>query len=142
MGVGGESSRVTRLLKRPFGHEWSNPKRLTQPFGHEWSNQPLNHGSCEAFGGDRGGDQHGSRLVHDFVAMSLLQSLERGGDLFARSIAARPQPQLTPARTLEHRQLNPHLRDWRSWLPFLDPRPDEPEQLDRAAQRMPHHRFA
>lgn len=68
--------------------------------------------------------------------MTFLQSLERGDHLFARSIAARPQPQLPPARCFEHWQLDPELGDRRAWLPLLDPWADEPKQLGGARERM------
>src|SRR5229473_3697281 len=76
------------------------------------------------------------------VAPPFLQSLERRDHLLAGSIAARPQPQLPPPRTLEHRQLDPQLGDRCARLPFLDPRADEAEQLRRAAQRMTHDSLA
>src|SRR5439155_10158640 len=70
------------------------------------------------------------------------QALEGGRDLVAGAITARPQPQLTPARGFEHRQLDPHLVDGRVRLPRLDPRPREAEQLRGAAERMPDDGFA
>src|SRR6266481_5981906 len=74
--------------------------------------------------------------------MALLQSLERGGDLVAVAVAARPQPQLTPAGGFEHWQLDPHLGDGRVRLPRLDPRAGEAEQLPGAAERMSDDGFA
>ena len=55
------------------------------------------------------------------VAEAFLQTLHRGDDFIARTVAARPQPQLTPSRPFEDRQLDPQLRDRRTRLPFLDP---------------------
>src|SRR5438094_9122113 len=79
-------------------------------------------------------------LNHD-VAEAFLQPLEGGDDLFARPIAARPQPELTASGTLQHRQLDPQLRDRCARLPLLDPRPDQAEKLCLAAQRMPDDRL-
>src|SRR5207248_3501620 len=83
-----------------------------------------------------------ARLADDRIAVSFLQSLEGSADLVAVAITARPQPQLTPARRFQHRQLNPHLGDWRVRLPRLDPRAGEAEQLGGAAERMPDDGFA
>src|SRR5206468_9896808 len=82
-----------------------------------------------------------SREADHDVAEAFLQPLEGGDDLFARPIAARPQPQLTASGTLQHRQLDPQLRDRRARLPLLDPRPDQAEKLCLAAQRMPDDRL-
>src|SRR6267143_519123 len=81
-------------------------------------------------------EERGTRLAHHAVAMSFLQSLERGDDLFAVPIAARPQSQLPSPRRFEHRQLDPQLGDGRSWLPFLYPLTDKTEKLGLARQRM------
>src|SRR5439155_17062115 len=82
------------------------------------------------------------RFPDHVVAEAFLQPLHRGGDLFARSIAPRPQPQLSPPRALQHGELDPELGDGRARPPFLDPRPDEPEQLRGAAQCVTDDRFA
>ena len=74
--------------------------------------------------------------MNDLIAEALLQSLQCGDDFFAGSIAARPQPQLTSARTLEDGQLYPQLGDGCARLPFLDPRTDQAEELGSAAERM------
>src|SRR4029077_8955944 len=76
------------------------------------------------------------------IPVPLLQSLESGGDLVAVAVPARPQPQLTPARSFEHRQLDPHLGDGSVRLPRLDPRAGEAEKLRGAAERMPDDGFA
>ena len=86
--------------------------------------------------------------AHHPIAEAFLDALERGDELFVRATpphargAGTPKDELTPARRLEDRQLDPELIDWSTRLPFLDPRPDEPEQLGGAAERMTNDRLA
>src|SRR5258708_21843976 len=84
-----------------------------------------------------GGEQSWTWLAHNTVAVAFLQPLEGCDHLLARSIIARPQPQLPFSSGLEHRKLDPQLGYGRAGLPFLDPSADEPEQLGRARKRMP-----
>src|ERR1700693_6193807 len=99
---------------------------------------PMGEGVCESAWGEWGGEERRSRLVHDLIAMPLLQALERGAHLLAVAVPARPQSQLPPARALQDRELDPQLGDRGTRLPLLDPRTDEAEELGRAAQWMAH----